>query len=259
MPIQTPGLPLEHLQSLHDHELTYWWHLSRANRAERLVLGAFPAPSELRVVDLGCGTGGFLLEMNRRLGFRSALGVDVCPNALDFCARRGLPHIQTAPGDFRPLEQADLVFLMDVLEHVDEDGEFLSGALKALPDGGALLLSVPAHQGLYTAWDAGLGHRRRYSREGLAALARRAGARVLRMEYAFAVGALGILVQRKLLSLAKGTEGCEFPPVRPWLNSLLLGLNRAEAPLARWLPFGSSLFALLAKAPRPHRSKGAAT
>src|ERR1700732_863791 len=67
----------------------------------------------------------------------------------------------------------DLVFLFDVLEHISAEDAFLDSLRYLLRPAGALLINVPAHQSLYSAYDRAAGHIRRYSLTYLTEVARR--------------------------------------------------------------------------------------
>lgn len=63
-----------------------------------------------------------------------------------------------------PEEKSDLLFLMDVLEHVENDKGFLKDLVtNKLKDSSYALLTVPAWNGLYSFHDKKLYHFRRYS------------------------------------------------------------------------------------------------
>lgn len=80
-----------------------------------------------------------------------------------------------------PKEQWDLIVLLDVLEHVEDDLALLSQTVReALLPGGLVLVSVPAWQGLYTSHDKILHHFRRYAPQQAAQLLETAGLRILR-------------------------------------------------------------------------------
>ena len=63
----------------------------------------------------------------------------------------------------RPDGPFDLVLLLDVLEHVEDDEGFLAGAVVPLmAPGGTAVVSVPAHPALFSDHDRMLQHHRRY-------------------------------------------------------------------------------------------------
>jgi Methyltransferase domain len=64
----------------------------------------------------------------------------------------------------RPKTAAEVVLLLDVLEHIEDDVGFLRDIVdESVTPGGWVLVSVPAWQGLYCAHDKGLRHYRRYA------------------------------------------------------------------------------------------------
>ncbi len=69
----------------------------------------------------------------------------------------------------------DLVCALDVVEHVDDDGAALAELARVATPGATLLLAVPLHPHLWTAFDDAVGHRRRYRPEDLLALLARHG------------------------------------------------------------------------------------
>lgn len=71
--------------------------------------------------------------------------------------------------DLPPGERFDSVLYLDVIEHIEDDREELANAAERLSPGGTLLVLVPAHQFLFSPFDAAIGHWRRYDRAGLLA------------------------------------------------------------------------------------------
>ena len=64
----------------------------------------------------------------------------------------------------RPKKKFDLVFLMDVIEHIEKEEDFVKDLVtNSLNPGAFVLVSVPAWQKLYTTHDRRFGHYRRYS------------------------------------------------------------------------------------------------
>jgi SAM-dependent methyltransferase len=70
--------------------------------------------------------------------------------------------------DVAPERLFDAIVYVDVLEHIEDDEGELSRAAGHLRDGGRLLVLAPAHQMLYSEFDAAIGHYRRYDRGSLA-------------------------------------------------------------------------------------------
>jgi SAM-dependent methyltransferase len=61
-------------------------------------------------------------------------------------------------------QQFDTIIYIDVLEHIDNDREELNHASSHLRPGGHLVILSPAHQRLFSPFDAAIGHFRRYDR-----------------------------------------------------------------------------------------------
>lgn len=112
-----------------------------------------------RVLDVGCGAGGLLGPLSR---YGEAVGVDMEPEMVDVCRRRGF---EARVGDAtEPLgESQDLVCLFDTIEHVPDDVLALRRAREALAPGGLVCVSVPAYQFLYANNDRVVHHQRRYT------------------------------------------------------------------------------------------------
>jgi hypothetical protein len=64
-------------------------------------------------------------------------------------------------------EKFDTIIYIDVLEHIEDDGGELRRASARLRPGGRVIVLSPAHQSLFTPFDAAIGHFRRYNRSSL--------------------------------------------------------------------------------------------
>ena len=59
----------------------------------------------------------------------------------------------------------DLIFLTDVIEHIEDDKNQMKNIVNYLKDEGHLLITVPAYQFLFSEKDKMLHHFRRYSKK----------------------------------------------------------------------------------------------
>jgi glycosyltransferase involved in cell wall biosynthesis len=75
----------------------------------------------------------------------------------------------------------DLIFLVNVLEHAEDDDAVFRQIARRLVSGGTVAAVVPAHASLMSEMDRGLGHYRRYGRPRLDRLARENGLTVERI------------------------------------------------------------------------------
>ena len=99
-------------------------------------------------------------------------------------------------GDLPADVRFDALMYIDVLEHISDDAAEVKNALRFLRPGGRLIVLSPAHQFLFSPFDASIGHYRRYSRRTLGAVV---PAKVLVLRYVDSVGMLLSLANRVLL------------------------------------------------------------
>lgn len=162
-------------------ESRHWWFRAR----REIILGVLDrlAPEGSRLLDVGCGTGFFLERAHRRY---LTAGVDPSPIAMAMCADRALTGV--CPGSATDLssvgdDRFDLVTLLDVLEHVEDDVRALRSAASVLKPGGHVVVTVPAFQFLWTAHDDLNHHWRRYTRRRLRTALEEGGFHVEQLTY----------------------------------------------------------------------------
>lgn len=151
------------------------WERARFDFFHRILREHADLASARRVLDVGAGDGWFAQRLLPHLS----------PDATITCVDPAYAHIEppAAPPRIsfrvsRPDERFDLLLLLDVLEHIDEDASFLPLVVQQNASPNArVLLSTPAWSLLTSAHDEPLGHYRRYSPRQLVELARRSGLR----------------------------------------------------------------------------------
>lgn len=133
-----------------------------------------------RILDVGAGDTWLASQLASQLpGARVACWDTSYTPALADELAAALPERVTLHAA-RPEGRFDLLLLLDVLEHVDDDRAFLAGLVRdSLEPAGRVLISVPAWPCLYGARDLRLGHRRRYTRRSSRELVRAGGLRRL--------------------------------------------------------------------------------
>lgn len=161
------------------------WETSRLEAIEKIVRNLGVGGSA-RVLDVGCGDGYLATRLAERIGFREIIGQDIhlTDEMARALSRPSLSFVRELDGlDYR----ADLILLLDVLEHIPDASGTLSELWRArLASHGQILITVPAFQILFTEHDAALKHCRRYSRSELEAEVARAGLEVSGSGYLFA-------------------------------------------------------------------------
>ncbi len=168
--------------------------------------------TEVLEVGAGTGTNTVLLASNRQKRW-VCLEPDgdlttVLQGKVQTLASR--PEVlEVITGDLRSLSpdsRFQSILYIDVLEHIEADQEEMEAAFRLLAPGGYLIILSPAHQFLYTNFDQGLGHFRRYSRETLRKVGP-PGVPALRIFYLDAVGFFASLANRLLLKQKLPTIG----------------------------------------------------
>jgi len=235
---------------MYEVEETHWWFAGR----RRIIAGFLESictsleKEQPHILDVGCGTGANL-ELLARFG--EAEGVDVSPEALDFCRQRGLKSVRQGEAENLPFPDAsfDLVTGLDVVEHLDDDVAGLKEMWRVLRPGGRALLFVPAFMFLWGVQDDVSNHRRRYTLEGLKRVVREAGFEVEHATYANITFFLPILIGRSLMRLTGYRPASENNITIGSLNGALGRVFGAEAHILKHLnlPFGVSALCVARK------------
>ena len=199
-----------HYPILYQVEESHWWYLGRRRIIQSLVeriCKTLNNPNP-RILDVGCGTGANLKML---AGLGRAEGVDISPQAVDFCRERGLDSVKLGAIEELPYENDsfDVVTALDVVEHLDDDVAGLREMRRVLRRDGRLLLFVPAFMVLWGVQDDVSNHRRRYTLPSLLKAVEAAGFSVEWSSYANISFFLPVLVVRSVmrwLGLRAATE-----------------------------------------------------
>ena len=103
----------------------------------------------------------------------------------------------------------DTILYIDVLEHIENDELEIIKAARKLKKNGCLVVLAPAHQFLYSPFDAKIGHFRRYHRKRLIAI-RPVDTKLLRVRYLDSVGCLASLGNKIILRAGIPTKNQIF-------------------------------------------------
>lgn len=199
-----------HYPILYEVEETHWWYVGRRRIIQNLVeriCTTLNNPNP-RILDVGCGTGANLKML---AAHGRAEGVDISPQAVDFCRERGLDSVKLGAIEQLPYESGsfDLVTALDVVEHLDDDVAGLREIRRVLQRDGHLLLFVPAFMFLWGVQDDVSNHRRRYTLPGLLGAVEAAGFSVEWSSYAnisFFLPVLAVRSVMRWLGLRTATE-----------------------------------------------------
>jgi SAM-dependent methyltransferase len=156
----------------------HWYYRAKAAALRRAVASLAPR----HVLDVGAGSGFFSRHLLAETGARSALCVDTGYPADRADSVAGKPVVfRRAIGAV----DCDLVLMMDVLEHVDDDRGLVRHYADRVPHGAHFLVTVPAFRFLWSGHDVFLEHKRRYRLGEIEAVLGDAGLEVVRGSYYF--------------------------------------------------------------------------
>jgi SAM-dependent methyltransferase len=220
----------------------HWWFRSREEYVLRYLRRVAGDRRSLRILDVGCGDG---LMWKALEPFGQVDGIEPDASLLS----PGSPHrdrIEVAPFPApRPRQPYDVILMLDVLEHIEDDRGALASVFELLRPGGHFLLTVPALMLLWSEFDELNRHYRRYRRGQLRGRLQDAGFEVLSARYYFFWSLLPLL-GRRLLFRSEASEESAFLKVPPApVNSLLRAVSDLEHRVTSRVPvpFGSSLIA----------------
>lgn len=226
----------------------WWW--SRARQAiAKTLLNRLSLPANAAILDAGCGVGANLSWL-APYGDLHAFEID--NGSREIAAKRGVAKVEAGSlPDQIPFgdKQFDLINLLDVLEHIEDDRATLAALYARLKPGGVLLINVPAFQFLFSHVDVMYHHFRRYGFRELKDKVEAAGFEIELINYwnflLFPVAALVRFYER----LRKKDSSIGFKTPAAPINNTLIAMVSAErfiVPHVR-LPFGLSLMVVARK------------
>jgi SAM-dependent methyltransferase len=230
-----------------EHE--HWWFVSRRNIIETVLRSQLQSLGpHSQILDAGCGTGGNL-DLLSSFGSH-VTGLEMEHDAAEIARSKSgkAVYIGSLP-DQLPFsdESFDLIVLLDVLEHIEDDRGALASLTAKLKPGGFLIITVPAFSFLWGSHDESHHHKRRYRLNELVGKMQQCN---LRPKYAsyfntwlFPVIALVRTIQKRFRFIQK-TDDLSMP--FPFLNRLLTGVMSSEKHILKRgkLPFGVSIMAI---------------
>lgn len=246
---------------LRDMEARHFWYRGRY----RFLLHAVRETVHQRggsAIDIGGGCGGWIAYLRRHapdifgelaLADSSPRALELAAPALDGFAARHHTDVLALPWH----DRWDAVFLLDVIEHVADDRSVLRQVRRSLRPNGLLFLTAPALSAFWSHNDDLAGHKRRYSRRTIAALAEETHFAVERVRYFMFFLSPALWASRlrhvdidrmSAMERRRLVEQTHRVPAAP-LNAALGLVFAAETPLGWVLPFpwGTSVLAVLRK------------
>lgn len=223
----------------------HWWFSARRRIVSALIRRQAPLRPDATILEVGAGTGSNL-AMLQGFGRVDAIEPDEAARAL--ASQRGgivvggglLPdEVDLRDGHY------DLIVLLDVLEHIENDRGSLQVLRRKLAPGGRLLLTVPAAPWLWSSHDVKHHHKRRYTKRTLHDALFDGGFEVRHMSH-FNTLLYPVVAAARIAAKITRREGDDDAMPPTGFNTLL---ERVFASERYWvtrasLPFGVSLLAV---------------
>jgi len=225
----------------------FWmeWRFRMIARCLGLIEGAHLA-NDQKFLEIGCGHGQFMKQAERL-----NIVVDGCD--LNMFALNKIEGVSGKTyvyniNDRQPemMRKYDGVFLLDVIEHIDDDSAFLSAALDHVSPSGFIVINVPALSSLFSKYDTAAGHKRRYSKESLRAVLLRSGIQPVIVRYWGFSLLLVAIVRKFYLQFIPPDKIIEkgFKPGNSFINRFFGWLMKVELLLLNDPIYGTSIVAI---------------
>ena len=136
------------------------WELSRFDSLYKEIKKYY---KEGDFLDIGCGDSFFDLKLlETDLNINKMIGIDIF---LDKC-KSGKRYSTLNSYEKLKGKKFDTILMFDVLEHIEDDDKFIKDNLsKLIKDNSRIIMTIPAHQYLYSKHDEDLKHFRRYNKK----------------------------------------------------------------------------------------------
>lgn len=172
-------MDLKETAILGDQVDRHWYYRSKATAVCRYVKEVRPSS----ILDVGAGSAFFTKYLLTHTNAQRGLCVDTgyAHDSDESLGGKSLKYRRSCGS-----VDADLVLLMDVLEHVEDDRELLGQYARKVARGAHFMITVPAFQWLWSNHDVFLEHYRRYDISRLESVVSEVGLETKCISYYFA-------------------------------------------------------------------------
>jgi SAM-dependent methyltransferase len=231
------------------HDSTHWWYRGRRDILADYLTRYGALPKDAKILEIGCGTG-HNLPMLAEFGEIDAIEID--PAAREIASERlgkpvGAAPLPELPGV--PRKHYDLIAVLDVVEHIEDDVAALKAMADCLAPGGKILIAVPAHAWLWSAHDVVNHHHRRYSKATLKTAIETAGLKPEKLGY-FNALLFPLAAAARIAGRMTGRDDSDDSPPPKLVNALFEKIFRLERHLVGRVPMTPGVSIVTLAVPR---------
>jgi SAM-dependent methyltransferase len=232
-------------QQMAELDERHWWYRARRLVLAELIRREVGPSAGCDILELGCGTGHNFAMLG---SFGKVDGLELDDEARAFSEKRLGRAVMAAPlPELAGVADRhyDLVGAFDVIEHIEDDAAALQSIAAKLKPGGKFLMTVPAHQWMWSPHDVVNHHKRRYSTRSLRRLIEASPLQLNKIGY-FNSLLFPIAVAARTASKLAATRNNDMSLPPAPLNKFMEAVFGAERYLIGRVPLppGLSLFAL---------------
>ena len=225
-------------------EKTNWWFVGK----RELVDSFLKKTKGNFFLDVGAGTGENTKKFSQT---KKIFPMDINRTSLEFLSEK---NRNVSGGDMNKLPYKNNSFngaiLLDIVEHIENDLAAMSEISRVVKKGGSIIITVPAHQFLWSYHDEALHHKRRYGKKELLSLVENSGFEIQYWSYWNSILFLPILLFRHVKKLFGEKRSSDVKNMPKLVNNIFLGILKIENFAIKKgfkLPFGVSLFVVARK------------
>ena len=224
---------------------THWYYRSKAD----MMLARIAGLDARHVLDIGSGSAFFARQIMQRTSATQVVCLDTGYdqdkherlNGKTISFVRDIQH-----------SDADLMVLMDVLEHIEDDHAFLRHFTDMAKPGTHFFITVPAFQFLWSGHDVYLEHFRRYRLGQIKAVAKSAGLEIQQSHYFFgALFPVAAALRMKDRLFRTDTPSSAMRQHGRLTNALAYRICQTEVPFSRANRIAGLSAVILANKPKP--------
>lgn len=237
-------MDLKELEILQGGVSEHWYYRAKA----QLMLLLLQGVNLTSILDVGAGSAFFSKHLLNHSEAVEAWCVDTSYGSdLNSIENEKKIHFRREVGALN----SNIVLLMDVLEHVENDVGLLKEYVNKVSVGTTFLITVPAFQFLWSGHDVFLGHKRRYTLRQIEDVVAKAGLNIVQSNYYFAaIFPLAIIVRlfSNYLNKENKENKSNLKKHNFFINTILYFVCRVELLAAKSNKFfGLSIFCMAIK------------